>query len=160
MSQQKNRREKGVTVSPYDNGKGKPPKSGQIKPGEVRNPKGRPKKPKVGGRGLNHFLDEKVTIDLGGGPREFTKRELMYNQLANRAAKGELRAIKVVMDHDREASAGRSADPLLFDPALTEALLHEMRNSVPSDECATDRHADKSRTPDGGVEEGAGDGSR
>ena len=157
MPQKKNKREKGVTASPYESGKGKPPKSGQIKPGEVRNPKGRPKKAKVGDRGLNHFLDVKVTIDLGGGPEEFTKRELAYHQLANRAAKGELRAIKVVMDHDREASGGAPTDPLLFDPKLTDDLLREMRSSVSNDDRATNKPADKRDTPVDSGQEGAGD---
>ncbi len=133
MSEKKSKRQKGATVSPYDVGKGKPPKEHRIKPGEVRNPRGRPSKPKIGSRTLGHFLDEQVTIGSEHGPATFTKRELMYAQIANRAAKGEMRAIAVVLEHDRTKEAGESSDPLMFDPALTKELLEDMRRELAND---------------------------
>ena len=156
MSEKKSKRQTGATVSPYDVGKGKPPKEHRIKPGEVRNPRGRPSKPKVGSRTLGHFLDEQVTIGSEHGPATFTKRELMYAQIANRAAKGEMRAIAVVLEHDRTKEAGESSDPLMFDPALTKELLEDMRRDLAND----DQAGASSRDLPDGREQAPGAGGR
>lgn len=51
-----------------------------------------------------------------------TKRELAYAQIANLAAKGSLAAFRIVHAHDA-GKEGEGADPLLFDPELTDRLL-------------------------------------
>lgn len=158
MSEKKNKRAKGATVSPYEVGKGKPPKAGRIKPGEVRNPKGRPRKPKIGARDLDYFLDEIVTVPINGREEQFSKRELMYNGLATRAAKSDLRAIKVVLDYTRASSGDAPADPLLFDPELTRALLREMQNSVANDHSGIDEEEAERDGPTGRDPGGAEDG--
>lgn len=136
MSGKKSKRQKGATVSPYEVGKGKPPKEHRIKPGEVRNPRGRPPKSKVGSRDLDYFLNEQVTFPVDGKLLVFTKREFMYLQIANRAGKGEMRAIAVVLDHDRRKESGERSDPLMFDPLLTKELIEDMRRELANDDQA------------------------
>lgn len=118
---------KRIIVGDYEVGWGKPPLGGRIKPGERRNPKGRPKKPKVGERTLDHFLSEEVTIEKDGRRQTLTKRELAYAQIANKAAKGDERAVKLMLAYDAARQTGaEQLDPLLFDEALSKKILHDL----------------------------------
>lgn len=97
---QKSTKSNQIIVANYEVGKGKPPMDGRIKPGERRNPRGRPQKPKVGERTLDYFFNEVVTVEKDGRRQSFTKRELAYAQLANRAAKGDDKAIRLMLAND------------------------------------------------------------
>lgn len=116
--------DKGETIAPYDVGKGKPPKHTRWPPGcPSPNPRGRPPKPKPGTRKFDHYLDQKVEVPGPDGKIEvMTKRELVYAQIANMAAKGNLAAVRIVLAHDAGKEGGGD-DPLLFDPELTDRLL-------------------------------------
>lgn len=115
---------KGETIGDYEVGKGKPPKHTRWVEGCASpNPKGRPPKPKPGQRKLDHYLDQIVEMPGPDGKIErMTKRELAYLQIANRAAKGDLAAFRLIQSHDA-AKGGGDKDPLLFDPDLTDRLL-------------------------------------
>lgn len=120
-----------IIVAPYEVGFGKPPVSGRIQKGERRNPRGRPRKPRPGERGLDDFLDEVVTIDLEGRKTALTKRELAYLQIANRAAKGDDRAIRLMLAFDAsKAARGEEADPLTYDPQLADKLLKAIQEET------------------------------
>lgn len=120
---------KGETIGDYEVGKGKPPKHTRWQPDcPSPNPKGRPPKPKPGQRKLDHYLDQIVEVPGPDGKIErMTKRELAYLQIANRAAKGDLAAFRLIQSHDA-AKGGGDKDPLLFDPELTERLLDGVEN--------------------------------
>jgi hypothetical protein len=70
----------------------RPPRKGQFPPGKSGNPGGRP----VGSRGLGADLkaelDERVTVTIDGRPRRIPKRRLIIKALAQKAAKGDVRA--------------------------------------------------------------------
>ena len=117
-----------MILAAYDVGKYKPPISGQIKKGERRNPRGRPKKPKVGERTLDDFLNEKVSIERDGRKVMMTKRELMLAQIANKAAKGDERASRLVLAYDAARHAkGPERDPFAFDPEFEKILLADLK---------------------------------
>lgn len=78
-----------------------PPVSGQIKPGEVRNPNGAPKGKRLTTY-LKEVLDGEVTLkDLESGQlRQFSKRELVAIALAKEAIQGNIKAIREVFERE------------------------------------------------------------
>jgi len=82
----------------YKVGKGRPPIETRFKPGVSGNPAGRPK----GSRGLSAViaaaLSEKVTIVEHGRRRSITKLEAAAKQMANKAAAGDAKAAKLIID--------------------------------------------------------------
>jgi len=81
----------------YDVGYGKPPKSGQFKPGQSGNPKGRP----TGAKNLITVLEEelqaKVPIKELGKSKKVTKQEAMVKALMLKAIQGDVKAINAVV---------------------------------------------------------------
>ena len=82
---------------PYEVGYGKPPKSGQFKPGQSGNRKGRPKKSKNSATLLNLELDQRIVIQENGKRRTITKREAVMKQLVNGAVSGNIRKTAMVI---------------------------------------------------------------
>jgi uncharacterized protein DUF5681 len=80
--------------APYDVGFGKPPKSRQFRKGSSGNPKGRPKGRRNLATVLERILQEKVVINENGVRRTVTKLEAAVKQLVNRAASGDLGAMR------------------------------------------------------------------
>jgi hypothetical protein len=80
----------------------KPPKSGQFKKGVSGNPSGRPKKPSDFASELKKELQSKVIINENGKRKVITKSEIVAKQLANKAASGNLPAVRLVISIDRE----------------------------------------------------------
>ena len=75
-------------------GYGRPPKHRQFKPGISGNPKGKPRGPRNLGAALEAFLSEKVTVTEQGEKRKIAKRDVIAKQLVNKAASGDLAAIR------------------------------------------------------------------
>jgi hypothetical protein len=112
---------KGMTVGDYAVGKGKTDtRTWWKKGGPSPNPKGRPRKAKIGKRDLDFFLEERVAMP---NAQVYTKRELGYMQLANHYAKGTPWALKLIGVSDVKSAA--ASDPLLIDEELTRAILEE-----------------------------------
>ena len=82
----------------YEVGYGKPPKHAQWPKGKSGNPKGRPK----GSRGLRTDLDReletKLTITVKGEEITGRAQQLMLHMLARRAAHGDIRASRILLD--------------------------------------------------------------
>jgi hypothetical protein len=82
---------------PSEIGYRQPPKHTQFRKGMSGNPKGRPK----GSRNLASIFrkisEEKVQVNGPKGPRFITKLEAGITQLVNRAAKGDLKAVREMM---------------------------------------------------------------
>jgi len=99
-----------TTDKPYEVGFGKPPKGTQFRKGESGNPKGRPKgKPNLATI-INRTLQAKVIIKENGRRREVTKYEAGLIQLSNKAASGDLPALKVVIVQARMAEERMQQD--------------------------------------------------
>lgn len=90
----------------YDVGFGKPPKRTRFQPGISGNPRGRPKSSPNLGTVLARSLREKVVINENGASRTVTKLEAATKRLVDKAAAGDLAAIRLLSallataDHD------------------------------------------------------------
>jgi hypothetical protein len=79
-------------------GYGKPPRSAQFRKGQSGNPGGRPKGAKVKQSPLLEALAEVVEIPgKGGRTQRISKHDLSWKQLATKAAKGDQRALELVI---------------------------------------------------------------
>jgi uncharacterized protein DUF5681 len=83
---------------PDGGGYGDPPHGTRFKKGRSGNPKGRPKGVLNVATVLNRTLREKVIVNENGRRIVLTKLEAAIKQLVNRAASGEGRAIKQLLD--------------------------------------------------------------
>lgn len=81
----------------YEVGYGKPPKSGQFKPGKSGNPKGRKKAKTSLHDTLHKALNEKVTVQTNKGPMKLTKAEALIQRLLNKALSGDYQASRQLL---------------------------------------------------------------
>ena len=81
----------------YETGYGKPPKSGQFTKGRSGNPKGRPKGSKNLATIVLRESRQRVRVQGPGGSRTVTKLEAAIMQLHNKAAQGDLGALRALM---------------------------------------------------------------
>ena len=82
----------------YDVGYKKPPKSGQFKPGQSGNPKGRAKGLQNVKTDLMQELGETMTITVNGKPVKLTKQRIFLKQITAKAVAGDARASKLLID--------------------------------------------------------------
>jgi hypothetical protein len=87
----------------YEVGYGKPPKDGKFQKGVSGNPSGRPKKPSDFVSELMRELNSKVIINENGQRKAIKKFLVMMRQLANKAASGDLKATRMVLDYGLQA---------------------------------------------------------
>jgi|SRR5580658_2525257 hypothetical protein len=77
-----------------DVGYGKPPRNTQFQKGISGNPKGRPKGSKSVAAVLSRVGRQRVKVTVNGRVRHLTKLEASATQLSNKAASGDLKAIR------------------------------------------------------------------
>ena len=116
--------------SDYAVGFGKPPEHSRFQPGQLGNPKGRPKGALNLASALNRALREKVLITEGGQRKQITKLDATIKALVNRAVKCDAKAVQQMLGlsplvgHDTTADApALRAD----DAALIAGLMEPMR---------------------------------
>ena len=81
----------------YTVGYGRPPVESRFQPGRSGNPRGRPKGRKSIARALADSLGGSVTIQEGGRQRKMPMQELIIRRLVNDAARGDVRALKLLL---------------------------------------------------------------
>ena len=84
--------------SDYRVGYGKPPLETRFKQGQSGNPRGRPRGAKNLATLLEEALNELVVVNENAGRRRISKRKAALKQLVNEAAKGNWRALKLLVD--------------------------------------------------------------
>lgn len=82
----------------YEVGYGRPPKDTRFQPGRSGNPRGRPRKQETTGALIDKALSRRVTIQENGRTKHVRVKDIIATQLTNKAAKGELRATKLLFD--------------------------------------------------------------
>jgi Family of unknown function (DUF5681) len=97
----------------YEVGYGKPPKTTRFQPGHSGRKGRRRKRSTTVGMDVKKGLNGKVAIRNGDGePIKMTEREFVVASLIQRAMKGDMAAIKLVVKLDREAElVDRAAAP-------------------------------------------------
>ena len=86
----------------YEIGYGKPPKSGQFKKGISGNPSGRPKKLSDFASELARELNSNLVINENGQRKVIKKSKGLAKQAVNKALSGNLPALRLVINTDRE----------------------------------------------------------
>lgn len=92
-------------------GYGKPPKSGQFKPGKTGNPKGRPRRRNTISQDRDLVLHELITVEINGKPRKITRQNAIIRTMSALAIKGDVRAARFMFDLERRY--------LVEDPSVT-----------------------------------------
>lgn len=86
-------------------GYGKPPEATRFKKGVSGNPKGRPRGSQNVATVFMKTLREKVVINENGQRKRVTKLEAAVKQLVNKAASGEQRSMRLLVELARDAEA-------------------------------------------------------
>jgi hypothetical protein len=85
-------------MADYEVGYGKPPKAHQFKPGQSGNKNGRPKRLPSVAVMLRRELNRRVPItDKNGNRTNITMEQAYLRQLATKAAKGDNKAIQIIL---------------------------------------------------------------
>jgi hypothetical protein len=87
----------------YDIGKGRPPKSGQWKPGQSGNPGGKKKGTKNSATIIREIMQRKLKITEHGKTRKITVHEGLYLKCLDPALKGNLKAIAYLIDQHEQS---------------------------------------------------------
>lgn len=97
-----------MSPEPSPVGYGRPPKSTRFQKGVSGNPRGRPKGSLNMATIFMRTLREKVVINENGHRRQVTKLEAALKQLTNKAASGELRALRQLVELAQDAEQKQS----------------------------------------------------
>lgn len=124
----------------YEIGYKKPPKSGQFKPGQSGNKKGRPKGSKNFKTDLAEELAETISITEGGKPKKITKQKAIIKSTVAKAIKGDIKAtntlfgmvLKILIDtiETDETDDLSETDQAILDHFKTVVLNDALKNSA------------------------------
>jgi hypothetical protein len=132
---------------PYEVGYGKPPTETRFVKGASGNPRGRPKGSKNVFSVMQKAARERITVTQNGRVRTLTKLEAGATQLSNKAAGGDLRAIRELLLWSRQAEEALSAD--LPPDAMQEAdraVMASLVKRIQSSQDATSKSAETERS--------------
>jgi hypothetical protein len=87
----------------------RPPEATRFKKGVSGNPKGRPKRSLNVATAFTKALREKVVINEAGQRKTVTKLEAALKQLVNKAASGDIRALRQLVELARDAETKQQA---------------------------------------------------
>jgi Family of unknown function (DUF5681) len=108
----------------YPVGYGKPPRHTQFQKGRSGNPKGRPKGSLNFATALRRALLALVTVKEGGMTRKMTKFEVACRQQSNKAAAGDHRSFKLMVELLRQMTGGTDPqEPITIMISETESRL-------------------------------------
>lgn len=95
----------------YEIGYKKPPKRTQFQPGQSGNARGRPKGSKSTPALIRSVLNQKIPVKGPHGPTRMSRLEAALTQLANKAAGGDLRAIREAVRLSQEIRDDQTLGP-------------------------------------------------
>jgi uncharacterized protein DUF5681 len=117
----------------------KPPVSTRFRPGVSGNPSGRPKGTLNVTTVLIKTVREKVVINESGQRKTVTKLEAALKQLVNKAASGELRALRQLLELAQDAesrqdsAAQRTSEPNDLDLEVMDGILKRFQSTPTQD---------------------------
>ena len=89
----------------YAVGYGSPPRHTRFRKGQSGNPKGRPSGAKNLSTLFVEELNESLIIAEDGGRRKISKRQAIVKQIVNKAAKGDWRCAKLLLELPQESGS-------------------------------------------------------
>ena len=95
----------------YEVGYGRPPRQTRFEPGRSGNPRGRPNRSKNLATLLSEALREPVIVTENGRRRKVSKRQAVIKQLVNRSARGDLKAMQMLLGAMQEIEHRGEAEP-------------------------------------------------
>ena len=95
----------------YEVGYGRPPRQTRFEPGRSGNPHGRPNRSKNLATLLSEALREPVIVTENGRRRKVSKRQAVIKQLVNRSARGDLKAMQMLLGTMQEIEHRGEAEP-------------------------------------------------
>jgi len=101
----------------YEVGYGRPPKATRFQEGQSGNPTGRRQGSKKLATLARKALNETVVVNMAGRKRKMTKLVAALTQQANKAAAGDAKATRLMIDIQTEAEARDAGKPGAQDPA-------------------------------------------
>jgi len=119
----------------YEVGYRRPPKHTQFQPGRSGNPLGRPKKTKELNSLIQNELDKSISVMESGREKRITKREAIITQLINRAIKGDVKPLQLVLVH---LEKHREVEPFVSTEFDDAELLHALHGREPRRESDND----------------------
>lgn len=105
----------------YEVGYGKPPLHTRFKRGQSGNPRGRPPGAKNLSTLLTEALNELVVIAENGERKKISKRQAIIKQLVNKSAKGDWRAVKILLDTLQDQDIEGRTEPETAESSLSTA---------------------------------------
>jgi Family of unknown function (DUF5681) len=113
-------------------GYGKPPLHSRFQKGRFGNPASRPLAPQSLRKSLLKLLEEKVSIRKNGRTERFTRLQLIFKQVINKAARGEVRFYKLLleyaplMDFNLRRRPVAPRDPDIWAQEVVKHVYHEL----------------------------------
>ena len=86
-------------IRPSEVGFGRPPVQSRFRKGRSGNPAGRPPAEKTFARLIRRLLLEKIRITENGCPRMVVRLQVVFEQIVNRAALGNSRFLKLLLEY-------------------------------------------------------------
>jgi|ERR1035437_233826 hypothetical protein len=86
-------------IRPSEVGFGRPPVQSRFRKGRSGNPAGRPPAVKTFARLIRRLLLEKIRITENGYPRMVVRLQVVFDQIVNRAALGNSRFLKLLLEY-------------------------------------------------------------
>lgn len=132
----------------YEVGYGRPPKRTQFKPGKSGNPTGRKRKPPSVRDQARKAMARRISITEDGKVKNFAIQEIMLRNIANKAAKGDLSAAKLMStwatapefaETDVVENSSLSADEQL----IFNEIMEELKSSGGEDSETSDLQSSK-----------------
>lgn len=140
--------ESNTAAREYQVGFGKPPKQTRFRKGQSGNPKGRPRGAKNFSTIMKEELQQRVLVRENGRQKSIPKLRAIAKQLVNRAASGDHRAIRTLMDYDagEQKRAGALPPPderqNETDQAVIAGLLDRLKNTTDEEGGTVDEKAE------------------
>lgn len=89
----------------YEVGYAKPPKATRFRKGQSGNPGGRPKGARGFAASIKRELESKVTVREGSNAVQISKAQAMAKRLSEKALKGDMQALKILLQIDQDLAA-------------------------------------------------------
>lgn len=124
----------------YEVGFGRPPKARQFRKGQSGNPRGRPRGAKNFSSIMQEELQQPVLVRENGKQKSMSKLRAIAKQLVNRAAAGDHRAIRTLIEYDagEQKRAAGITPPIEMqdeaDQAVIAGLLDRLKNDKDGEE--------------------------